>query len=135
MYERGTKDLVPEKLERFLRTTAVRDGIGEASVAAVVITKAGLVVRENKLPSRAVNGDGIGEALSALLDDMDMDARGARYVGYCDCGAARQYNFCINAEPARIRGSFRKISIENAIGMLGRCEARSVVAALRNKRI
>lgn len=124
---------MPEKLRRFLRTTAMRDNISATSVAAVIITKKGLMVREGRLPSRHVDGDAITEALEALLEEMDAEARLARYVGYCDCGGRRQYNFWIDAEPARPYGSFRKLAIEDAIAQLARCEVRAVMAAIRKR--
>lgn len=134
MAEKGIKKWVPEKLRRFLRTTAIRDNISATSVAAVIITKKGLMIREGRLPSRQVDGDAITEALQSLLDEMDAEALRAGYIGYCDCEERRQYNFWVDAEPARPRGPFRKLAIEDAIAQLGRCEVRAVMAAIRKKR-
>ncbi|NYZ73633.1 hypothetical protein H0O00_00665, partial [Candidatus Micrarchaeota archaeon] len=104
------------------------------NVAAVIITKGSLVVSGKRLPAKAVDGDYIIEALDALLDDLRVGGiRGISYIGYCDCDGARQYNFCINAEPAKIGRLFRTITIEDAIRALRKSEARTVVAALRKK--
>ncbi|MDD5172146.1 MAG: hypothetical protein PHF60_03870 [Candidatus ainarchaeum sp.] len=136
MAGRGTKTIIPDKLQRFLRTTAMRDNIRETNVAAVIITKGDLIVSERGLPAKAVNGGGINSALDELLDDLRIDAiRGITYIGYCDCNGTRQYNFGIDAKPARICGLFRTITIENAIRLLGKNEARTVVAALRKKAV
>ena len=127
---------MPERLERFLRTTAMRDDIREMNVAAVIITKGRLVVSDRGLPAKAVSSDRIGEALDALLGDLRVGGiQGIAYIGYCDCNGTRQYNFCIDTKPERVCGMFRTITIENAIRALGKKEARTVVAALRKKRI
>jgi hypothetical protein len=132
MAGRGIKRWVPEKLQKFLRTTAMRDNIRETNVAAVIITKGDLIVSERGLPAKAVNGGGISKALDALLDDLRIaDIRGITYIGYYDCNGTRQYNFGINAKPARLCRLFRTITIENAIRALGKKEAKTVVAALR----
>jgi hypothetical protein len=135
MYEKGIT-LVPEKLQRFLRTTAMRDNIREANVAAVVICNGELIVSERGLPATAVNGSGLGGALSRLLDDLRISGkRRITYIGYYDRHGTRQYNFGIDAKPARICGRFRKTTLENAVRELVKSEAKAVVTALRKNAV
>lgn len=128
------KEVVPEKLQRFLMTTARRENIGETMVGAVIIRKGRLLTNnENSIPTIAVVEWNIGDAVDRLAQELQLVEYEASYLGYHDIKqneeVVRLYNFMMDAPRIRLRYPMRMARFRD----LGRAETSIVLAALRKR--
>lgn len=99
---------VPDRLQRFLRTVARRDGLSSVHVGVVVLHDHRIGLKDGCLiPSKDTCGADMALALESLMEDIGFkDFQSGRYLGWFDLeskdGALfRQYNFemVLNGEP------------------------------------
>jgi len=91
---------VPDRLQRFLRTVARRDGMISVHVGVVVLRGRRLGLKDGCIiPSKDTRGDDMAFALESLMEDIGFkDFQSGRYLGWFDLeskdgGLFRQYNF------------------------------------------
>ncbi len=91
---------VPERLERFMITTARRDDVSRAVVALIVTCGPAIGLASGDLPKQAVEGWGVRAALEELLARYGLRSEGpVTYIGFRDRLEAgvrvRQYHFLL----------------------------------------
>jgi hypothetical protein len=124
---------IPVRLQRFLRLTAIRRDIRHARVAALILRKGRLAIRQDRLPDADVIGWDIGSALEGLAAHIGIGGfSDARYLGFHDLENIRRYTFEIEPVAGKLRG-VRFVKPEALPEIVAHGERKAIMAALKKR--
>jgi hypothetical protein len=124
---------VPLRLQRFLRMTALRNGILNARAVVIIEREGRLAMANGLLPAIDVKEWDFDDAFEALARQLGLDAFDSlRYAGFFDCGGVRCYAFL--ASSAGVPDA-SLVGLHESGCLLRDIERKTVLAALRKKRV
>jgi hypothetical protein len=118
------------KLQRFLRLVALRGGIQQAKVIALIVKKDRIALRNRALPSTDVLDWDLDGALQSLGKELGWKILKARYLGFHDLGGIRHYTFDVETENV---SGLKYIEIDALEKVLCDEERKAIMTALKRR--
>lgn len=123
---------VPQRLQRFLRLTAVRNGVNRAKVAGLIFRDNKLALVHNALPCADVVSWDMGQALECLNHELGADDfEVVRYLGFCDRDGVRKYSFEISPKSPDLLGT--TFVDAECLDCVDEIERKAILAALKRR--